>query len=577
MLSTDQLCPFSWSNNSPALLDFFCRGFPELIAIRDDVIASLVLYRVHTLRPSLRSRAVYAHVRITMLSTTSACAPVAARAACGTTGKSTTRAAMGSQSMGSKGVGARGAVWRVSRGTSVPAFAGRTSVPVSASASRGASKRRSRRDRPPVLRASCDENTESGANAGDDANPDAQPEQYKTGLSADPAFDAALKSVSDMAGDGDTNTPAKPTGSPTKDDFVAPTIDWGDTKVRNLDGQEAVTYSAADFSAGEKVTSEPIATPSLAEEAMAQSAADGFVPANAAPEPVMAPLKDPVMATQTRQNTGLATLAPPPEQQAEQVRSFLYPGEEQLPDDVNMTVWEHLEELRDRALISAGACTAMILLCFCFAKDLVIFLEAPVAEEGVRFLQLGPGEYFFTTVKVAGYCGLLLGAPVVLYEGIAYVLPGLTKDERKFLGPIVLGSSVLFYAGIYFAYSVLTPAALKFFIGYANDAVESLWSIDQYFEFVLVLLFSTGLSFQVPVIQLLLGQTGLVSSKQMLSVWRYVVVGSVVAAAVLTPSTDPFTQMLLAVPLMSLYLGGAAAVGLVEKGKGELPGGGEGY
>ena len=101
--------------------------------------------------------------------------------------------------------------------------------------------------------------------------------------------------------------------------------------------------------------------------------------------------------------------------------------------------------------------------------------------------------------------------------------------------------------------------------------MESLWSIDQYFEFVLVLLFSTGLSFQVPVIQLLLGQTGLVSSKQMLSVWRYVVVGSVVAAAVLTPSTDPFTQMLLAVPLMSLYLGGAAAVGLVEKGRGELP------
>ena len=148
---------------------------------------------------------------------------------------------------------------------------------------------------------------------------------------------------------------------------------------------------------------------------------------------------------------------------------------------------------------------------------------------------------------------------------------------------------------------MLTPAALKFFIGtyfpittfrrlmahtgltflflqsgYADEAVESLWSIDQYFEFVLVLLFSTGLSFQVPVIQLLLGQTGLVSSKQMLSVWRYVVVGSVVAAAVLTPSTDPFTQMLLAVPLMSLYLGGAAAVGLVEKGKGELPEG-EGY
>lgn len=256
---------------------------------------------------------------------------------------------------------------------------------------------------------------------------------------------------------------------------------------------------------------------------------------------------------------------PDEQAQKETVRSFLYPGEEELPDDVEMSIWEHLEELRDRALISSGAVAAGILLCFCFAKDLVIFLEKPVSDMGVRFLQLGPGEYFFTTVKVAGYTGILLAAPVVLYEIIAYVLPGLTKNERKVLGPIVLGSSVLFYIGIYFAYLILTPAALKFFVGYADGAVESLWSIDQYFEFVLVLLFSTGLSFQVPVIQLLLGQTGIVSSKQMLSAWKFVIVGSVVAAAVLTPSTDPFTQMLLAIPLMSLYFGGAALVGVVER------------
>ncbi|CEF99543.1 Sec-independent periplasmic protein translocase,conserved site [Ostreococcus tauri] len=272
------------------------------------------------------------------------------------------------------------------------------------------------------------------------------------------------------------------------------------------------------------------------------------------------------MTTTTRKTRAFVE-APSEAAQREQVRSFLYPGEDQLPDDVSMTIWEHLEELRERALVSAAAVGSLILLCFCFAKDLTIFLEQPVASQGVRFLQLGPGEYFFTTVKVAGYTGLLAGAPVVLYEAIAYVLPGLTLNERKTLGPIVLGSSVLFYGGIVFAYYILVPAALKFFVGYADGAVESLWSIDQYFEFVLVLLFSTGLSFQVPVIQLLLGQTGLVSSQQMLGVWRYVVVGSVVAAAVLTPSTDPFTQMLLAVPLMSLYLGGAALVGVVEKGR----------
>uniref|UniRef100_A0A0E0C2F1 Sec-independent protein translocase protein TATC, chloroplastic n=1 Tax=Oryza meridionalis TaxID=40149 RepID=A0A0E0C2F1_9ORYZ len=166
---------------------------------------------------------------------------------------------------------------------------------------------------------------------------------------------------------------------------------------------------------------------------------------------------------------------------------------------------------------------------------------------------------------VSGYCGLLLGSPVILYEIIAFVLPGLTRDERKFLGPIVLGSSVLFYLGIFFSYTVLAPAALNFFVNYADGAVESLWSIDQYFEFVLVLLFSTGLSFQVPVIQLLLGQVGLVSSDQMLSIWRYVVVGAVVAAAVLTPSTDPLTQMLLAGPLLGLYLGGAWMVKLTGR------------
>ncbi|RVX12693.1 Sec-independent protein translocase protein TATC, chloroplastic [Vitis vinifera] len=219
---------------------------------------------------------------------------------------------------------------------------------------------------------------------------------------------------------------------------------------------------------------------------------------------------------------------------------FLYPSKELLPDDKEMSIFDHLES---------------------YVREYL----SPVKEQGVRFLQLAPGEFFFTTLKVSGYCGLLLGSPIILYEIIAFVLPGLTKAERMFLGPIVLGSSVLFYAGIIFSYSILTPAALNFFVNYAEGAVESLWSIDQYFEFVFVLMFSTGLSFQVPVIQLLLGQVGVVSGDQMLSIWRYVVVGAVVAAAVLTPSTDPLTQVLLAGPLLGLYLGGAWMVKLMGR------------
>ncbi|KAI3880803.1 hypothetical protein MKX03_034704 [Papaver bracteatum] len=247
------------------------------------------------------------------------------------------------------------------------------------------------------------------------------------------------------------------------------------------------------------------------------------------------------------------------------IYNFLYPDKDLLPDDQEMSIFDHLEELRQRLFVSVLAVGGAMLGCFAFSKDLIRILEAPVMTQGVRFLQLAPGEFFFTTLKVSGYCGLLIGSPVILYEIIAFVLPGLTRSERRFLGPIVFGSSILFYTGIAFSYAVLTPAALNFFVSYAEGVVESLWSIDQYFEFVLVLMFSTGLSFQVPVIQLLLGQVGLVSGDQMLSIWRYVVVGAVVAAAILTPSTDPLTQMLLAGPLLGLYLGGAWTVKLIGR------------
>ncbi|XP_062109993.1 sec-independent protein translocase protein TATC, chloroplastic [Humulus lupulus] len=239
------------------------------------------------------------------------------------------------------------------------------------------------------------------------------------------------------------------------------------------------------------------------------------------------------------------------------IYDFLYPEKELLPDDKEMSLFDHLEELRERLFISVLAVGGAIVGCFAYSKDLIMILEAPVKTQGVRFLQLAPGEFFFTSLKVSGYCGLLIGSPIILYEIIAFVLPGLTKSERRFLGPIVLGSSVLFYAGVVFSYLVLAPAALTFFVTYAEGVVESLWSIDQYFEFILILMFSTGLSFQVPVIQFLLGQVGLFTGDQMLSIWRYVVVGAVVVAAVLTPSTDPLTQCLLAAPLLGLYLGGA--------------------
>nr|WP_299413968.1 twin-arginine translocase subunit TatC [Acaryochloris sp. IP29b_bin.148] len=227
-------------------------------------------------------------------------------------------------------------------------------------------------------------------------------------------------------------------------------------------------------------------------------------------------------------------------------------------NDVEMSLFEHLEELRQRIFYALIAVAIAIIGSFFKVNWIVKILERPAQD--VKFLQLAPGEYFFVSLKVAAYSGILVASPFILYQIIQFVLPGLTRSERRLLGPIVLGSSVLFFVGILFAYVALIPAALNFFIQYGADVVEQLWSIDRYFEFVLLLLFSTGIAFQIPVIQLLLGLTGIVSSRQMLSGWRYVILGAAILGAVLTPSTDPLTQSLLGGAVVGLYFGG---IGLV--------------
>lgn len=239
------------------------------------------------------------------------------------------------------------------------------------------------------------------------------------------------------------------------------------------------------------------------------------------------------------------------------------PSLDELPGDVEMSLFDHLEELRQRIFYALIAVVLCMLGCFLAVKPIVQLLEVPA--KGVKFLQLAPGEYFFVSLKVAGYSGLLVASPFILYQITQFVLPGLTRRERRLVGPVVLGSSVLFVAGLVFAYILLIPAALNFFISYGADVVEQLWSIDKYFEFVLLLLFSTGLAFQIPIIQILLGLLGIVSSEQMFSSWRYVVLGAAVLGAIITPSTDPLTQTLLAGAVLGLYFGGTGFVKLLGR------------
>ncbi|MFM7427438.1 MAG: twin-arginine translocase subunit TatC [Elainella sp.] len=236
---------------------------------------------------------------------------------------------------------------------------------------------------------------------------------------------------------------------------------------------------------------------------------------------------------------------------------------DEVPDDLEMSLFDHLEELRLRIFYALIAIVLGIIVCFIFVNPIVMLLEVPA--QGIKFLQLAPGEYFFVSLKVAGYSGLVVASPFVLYQIVQFVLPGLTRRERRLLAPVVLGSTVLFVVGLVFAYYALIPAALNFFVSYGEGVVEQMWSIERYFEFVLLLLFSTGLAFQIPIIQLLLGALGLVTSKQMLSGWRFVVVGGAVLGAVLTPSTDPVTQSLLAGAVLTLYFGGIGLVKLIGR------------
>jgi len=236
---------------------------------------------------------------------------------------------------------------------------------------------------------------------------------------------------------------------------------------------------------------------------------------------------------------------------------------DEFPDEVEMSLFDHLEELRQRIFYSLIAVGIAAVGCFIFANPIVEILQKPA--QGVKFLQLAPGEYFFVSIQVAGYSGLLLASPFVLYQIVKFILPGVSVQERRFLGPIFFGSTLLFGVGLVFAYMAIVPAALKFFIGYGADVVEQLWSIEKYFSFVLKLLFVTALSFQIPVIQILLGLLGIVSSEKMLSGWKYVVLGAFVVGAILTPSTDPLTQSLLGGSVVILYFGGIGVVKVLGK------------
>ena len=223
---------------------------------------------------------------------------------------------------------------------------------------------------------------------------------------------------------------------------------------------------------------------------------------------------------------------------------------------------EHVEELRQRLFLIAGIILVFTGFAFVEVKSLVKILELPITN--VKFFQVSPGEYFISTLKIAFYTGFLFSSPMIIGQLILFLLPGLTKKETKVILPLLISSLVLFGLGLAFSYYTLIPAALNFFLNYSEEVLEPFWSFDQYFEFILVLFYSTGLAFQIPILQILVGLLNIVSPKQMLSAWRYIILISTVLGAILTPSTDPLTQLLLSMAILLLYFSGLGILFLIK-------------
>jgi sec-independent protein translocase protein TatC len=223
---------------------------------------------------------------------------------------------------------------------------------------------------------------------------------------------------------------------------------------------------------------------------------------------------------------------------------------------------EHIEELRQRIFLLFWIILLFTCVAFIEVKTLVKILELPI--ENVKFFQVAPGEYFISTIKISFYTSLLFSSPFVIGQLILFLLPGLTKKETRIILPLLFSSLILFGFGVAFSYYILIPAALNFFLNYSEEVLEPFLSFDQYFEFILVLFYSTGLAFQIPIIQILVGLLNIVSPKQMLSAWKYIILVSTILGAILTPSTDPLTQLLLSLAILLLYFSGLGILFLLK-------------
>jgi sec-independent protein translocase protein TatC len=222
------------------------------------------------------------------------------------------------------------------------------------------------------------------------------------------------------------------------------------------------------------------------------------------------------------------------------------------------TFISHLVELRDRMLRAILAVLLVFVCLFPWAKDLYALLAAPllsVLPKGGQMIATDVVGVFLVPVKVAFLVAFVIALPYVLYQAWAFVAPGLYAHERRLVLPLVVASSVLFVVGMAFAYFLVFPVVFRFMASIAPEGVAWMTDIDKYLSFVLTSFIAFGVTFEVPIVVIVLVRVGLVSLEKLKEIRPYVIVGAFVIGAIFTPP-DVLSQVMLAVPLWLLYEAG---------------------
>ena len=235
-----------------------------------------------------------------------------------------------------------------------------------------------------------------------------------------------------------------------------------------------------------------------------------------------------------------------------------------------LSFMEHLGELRRRVVICVIAVLAGSAASFVFYEEIIELLSRPAYDlkgsQGIELVFIEITELLTTAVKVSFVAGFVLALPVVLYQVIMFVAPGLTGRERRYLFLFLPMALVAFACGVAFCYFVLIPPALRFLLGF-SDVAEPLIRISNFVNLMVRLLFWMGVAFETPLIMYMLAQLGIVSARQLSRFRRVWVVLAFLLGAIITPTFDPVNQTLVAGPLLVLYELGVLLAKLADRSR----------